>query len=122
MQQVPFGLKPALACFQSVMTKILAPLIGKCVYVYLDILELFFHQLWSNTVTVSKWRSKCTFCVSELTYLGHYGHLARGGGQVCKPQTGDQFVLCFWLLMILQLIVYSFCAINVFEIVVQICA
>lgn len=81
--RMPFGLKTAPACFQRMMNTLLAPFIGKFIYVYLDDilvfskdrqehfehLELVFKTLRGANIRLKG--SKCKFLTNELKFLGY---------------------------------------------------
>jgi hypothetical protein len=80
---MPFGLTNAPATFQSAMNAIFAPMIRKCVLVFMDDILIYspslaehvqhltkvFQLLQANQLSVKK--SKCTFAQPQLEYLGH---------------------------------------------------
>lgn len=80
---LPFGLTTAAATFQRLMTRILQPLLGTCVHVFIDDiivysrtmeehvahLEQVFHICKEANLRIKL--SKCTFASSSVEYLGH---------------------------------------------------
>ena len=80
--RVPFGLANGPAVFQRTMNKVLAPVIGKCVFVYVDDIILYspdraqrvkdlrtvLDLLTDHKVTLK--RSKCEFGNPEVEILG----------------------------------------------------
>ena len=80
---MPYGLTSALATFQAIMNHILAPLLRKCVVVFIDDIliysktleehekhiEMVFELLKQHQFKVRL--SKCSFTKQELNYLGH---------------------------------------------------
>lgn len=80
---MPFGLTNAPATFQNTMNTIFAPLLRKCVLVFMDDilvysesmddhvqhLKLVFQILQDNSFLLK--RSKCLFAQESLEYLGH---------------------------------------------------
>jgi hypothetical protein len=80
---MPFGLSCAPATFQGAMNIILAPLLRKCVLVFMDDI-LIYSKTWSDHVVHVEQvlkilqennfllkRSKCEFGKQSLEYLGH---------------------------------------------------
>lgn len=86
---MPFGLTSAPATFQSTMNQILAPYLRKSVFVFIDDILVYsptmemhaqhlrevFLLLEANQLFIK--RSKCSFALSELGYLGHV--IGQGG-------------------------------------------
>jgi hypothetical protein len=80
---MPFGLTNALATFQGAMNTVLAPLLRRCVLVFLDdilvysaTLEDHLHHLRQVLSLLQHHDlkaklSKCAFAQPELSYLGH---------------------------------------------------
>jgi hypothetical protein len=80
---MPFGLTNAPATFQGAMNTVLAPLLRKCVLVFLDdilvyspTLETHVRHLHQVLQLLQQHKlhaklSKCTFAQLELSYLGH---------------------------------------------------
>ena len=80
---MPYGLTGAPATFQSIMNHVLAPLLRKCVVVFIDDIliysqtftehvyhvQLVFQLLQANQFKVRL--SKCSFAQQKLSYLGH---------------------------------------------------
>jgi hypothetical protein len=80
---MPFGLTNAPASFQSLMNQIFAPLLRQCVLVFVDDILIYspslschvqhlkaiFDILHQNRLFLK--RSKCSFALQELEYLGH---------------------------------------------------
>jgi transposase InsO family protein len=80
---MPFGLTTAPATFQGAMNTVLAPLLRRCVLVFLDDILIYsatfeahiqhlrevLQLLRQNDLKVKL--SKCTFAKAELSYLGH---------------------------------------------------
>lgn len=80
---MPFGLCNAPATFQREMNRIFFPLIGKCMFVYLDDLVIFsrnlqqhfqdlstvFHIIKENELRINI--EKCSFFKDEVEILGH---------------------------------------------------
>ena len=80
---MPYGLIGAPATFQSIMNHVLAPLLRKCVVVFIDDIliysktytehvqhvQLVFQLLQANQFKVRL--SKCSFAQQKLSYLGH---------------------------------------------------
>lgn len=80
--RVPFGLANAPAVFQRTMNQVLAPVIGKCAFVYIDDIIVYsanpqdhakhladvFKLLNQHQITLK--RSKCNFGQSEVQILG----------------------------------------------------
>jgi len=80
---MPYGLTGAPATFQSIMNHVLAPLLRKCVVVFIDDIliysqtytehvhhvQLVFQLLQNHQFKV--WLSKCSFAQQKLSYLGH---------------------------------------------------
>lgn len=81
--KMPFGLKTAPASFSRSMNGILAPFIGKFVFVYLDDLLVFSSSLPDHVehlrlvfdairnANLRLKGQKCRFCVDELPFLGY---------------------------------------------------
>src|SRR5579871_875039 len=80
---VPFGLTNAPAAFSALMQTVLAPLLDSCVFTYMDDilvfsptpeqhikdLEAVFRILRQHRLYAKK--SKCSFMVDQVDYLGH---------------------------------------------------
>jgi hypothetical protein len=80
---MPYGLTGAPATFQNAMNKIFAPLLRRCVLVFIDDILIYnatleehqehlkavFQLLAEHQLKVK--RSKCTFAQPRLKYLGH---------------------------------------------------
>lgn len=80
---MPYGLTGAPATFQAIMNHVLAPLLRKCVVVFIDDILIYsntfqehiqhvkavFQLLEQHQFKVKL--SKCSFAVQELHYLGH---------------------------------------------------
>jgi hypothetical protein len=80
---MPFGLTGAPATFQNFMNKLLAPLLRKCVVVFLDDVLVYsanlddhvkhlrqVFELLSQQQLYLK-QSKCLFAQTQLEFLGH---------------------------------------------------
>lgn len=78
---MPYGLTRAPATFQAVMNHILAPLLRKCVVVFIDDILIYSKTLEEHQQHV-QWvfellkqhqfsMSKCSFAKQQLNYLGH---------------------------------------------------
>ena len=80
---MPYGLTGAPATFQAIMNHILAPLLRKCVVVFIDDILIYSKTLSEHQQHVKqvfgllrehhfKVRlSKCSFAKQQLNYLGH---------------------------------------------------
>lgn len=80
---MPFGLTNAPATFQSIMNQVFAPLLRKCVLVFVDDILLYSPSLAEHIVQLRQVfqlldqhhllinQSKCPFALQELEYLGH---------------------------------------------------
>ena len=80
---MPYGLTGAPTTFQSIMNHVLAPLLRKCVVVFIDDMliysqtytehvyhvQLVFQLLQNHQFKVRL--SKCSFAQQKLSYLGH---------------------------------------------------
>lgn len=80
---MPYGLTGAPATFQSIMNHVLAPLLRKCVVVFIDDIliysktyeehiqhvQLVFQLLQEHQFKIRL--SKCSFAQQQLSYLGH---------------------------------------------------
>jgi hypothetical protein len=87
-----FGLCNAPSTFQSVMNHTLAPLLGKCVVVYIDDILVFSRTMEEHKEHLAQVlkllreehfyckRSKCSFGKAEVAFLGHV--IGHGGVQV----------------------------------------
>jgi len=92
-----FGLTNALATFESAMNNVFKDVMGKLVLVYLDNILIFLKNLEEHRMhvrhvleTLRKQcfcakASKCTFCFSELEYLGHMVGMEQNQGE---PKNG----------------------------------
>jgi len=100
---MPFGLTNAPATFQREMNRIFFPLIGKCMFVYLDDLVIFspseeqhleyikevFQIIKSNGLKINI--EKCNFFMKEVEVLGHL--LTVDG---IKPTEGKIEAIKYW--------------------------
>ena len=91
---MPFGLTNASTTFQSAMNSIFAPLIRKCVLVFMDDILIYnptlethvahlcqvFELLKTHTLSIKL--SKCSFAKQHLKYLGH---IISGKGVAADP-------------------------------------
>lgn len=81
--RMPFGLKNAPATFQRVMNNVLAGLVGRICFVYLDDIIIFGHSLDNHLKNLEKvfdrlthhnlkiQLDKCEFLQREIGFLGH---------------------------------------------------
>jgi len=102
---MPFGLTNAPASFQREMNRILMPLIGKCLFVYMDDILVYsssFEQHLKDLKSVfSIFREfnfsinidKCEFCKDSVEVLGHV--LSKDG---LKPMPSKVFAISTWKL------------------------
>jgi hypothetical protein len=80
---MPFGLTNAPASFQSIMNKIFAPLLRKCVLVFMDDILVYSTTLYEHVQHLQQVfeilnqqkfflkESNCVFGQQQLEYLGH---------------------------------------------------
>lgn len=80
---LPFGLTSAPATFQRLMTRILQPLFGKCVHVFIDDIIVYSRTLNEHVQHLEQVfkickeanlrikLAKCTFASDSVEYLGH---------------------------------------------------
>lgn len=91
---MPYGLTGATATFQAIMNHILAPLLRKCVVVFIDDILIYSKtqeehlqhiQMVLDILKEHQFKvrlSKCTFAQQQLKYLGH---ILSGEGVATDP-------------------------------------
>ena len=100
---MPFGLTNAPASFQREMNRILMPLIGKCLFVYMDDILVYSPNFEQHLADLEKVFSilrkfkfsinieKCNFCQESVEVLGHI--LSKDG---IKPMPDKVLAISTW--------------------------